>query len=229
MSVEKPNIQINQGFAPLVYLSQFSLGLLSQVGVDLGHQLVGVGAVDHAGLSDGLAAGSGAAQAVHTDLEEVLGGLDIVIQDITDQSVFGNRSHVYIPPKEVFSLIKILYIECRSISTINFKEKRAKRTPCFHGVLHYAQCVRNLGLLAHLSEALGAVDGTISLGLEGNLGFLTASSAGGGEELTGATGSLLTSVTAALAALGLVLEAALSVELLLAGGENEFVAALFAH
>ena len=94
---------------------------------------------------------------------------------------------------------------------------------------YYAQCVRSLGLLAHLGEALRAVDRTIGLGLEGNLGFLAACSAGGGEELTGATGSLLTSVTAALAALGLVLEATLSVALLLASGENEFVAALFAH
>ena len=66
-------------------------------------------------------------------------------------------------------------------------------------------------------------------GLEGNLGFLAASSAGGGEELTGAASGVLAGVTACLAALGLVLEAALCVECLLTGGENEFVAALFAH
>ena len=86
-----------------------------------------------------------------------------------------------------------------------------------------------LALVAHLSEALAAEHGTIGLGLEGNLGLATATSAGSGEELTGATGSVLASITAGLAALGLVLEATLSVEFLLAGGENEFVAALFAN
>ena len=89
--------------------------------------------------------------------------------------------------------------------------------------------LQQLALLAHLSEAVAAVDGTIGLGLEGNLSLTTAGSAGGSEELTGATGGVLAGVTAGLAALGLVLEAALSVELLLAGGENEFVAALFAN
>ena len=88
--------------------------------------------------------------------------------------------------------------------------------------------VKLLGL-AHLSEALAAVNGAIGLGLEGNLGIAAASSTGSGEVLTRTAGSSLAGVTAALAALGLVLEAALSVELLLAGGENEFVAALFAH
>ena len=86
-----------------------------------------------------------------------------------------------------------------------------------------------LTLVAHLSEALAAEHGTVGLGLEGNLRLATATSAGSGEELTGATGSVLASVTAGLAALGLVLEAALCVELLLTGGENELVAALFAN
>ena len=91
---------------------------------------------------------------------------------------------------------------------------------------------RSIQLLAvstHLSEALAAENGTVGLGLEGNLGFAAAASAGSGEELTGATGSVLASIAAGLAALGLVLEATLSVECLLTGGENEFVAALFAH
>ena len=91
---------------------------------------------------------------------------------------------------------------------------------------------RSIQLLAvstHLSEALAAENGTVGLGLEGNLGFVAAASAGSGEELTGATGSVLASIAAGLAALGLVLEAALCVEFLLTGGENEFVAALFAH
>ena len=86
-----------------------------------------------------------------------------------------------------------------------------------------------LAVSAHLSEALAAENGTVGLGLEGNLCFAAATSAGSGEELTGATGSVLASVTASLAALGLVLEAALCVELLLTGGEHELVATLFAH
>ena len=86
-----------------------------------------------------------------------------------------------------------------------------------------------LAFAAHLSEALAAEYRTVGLGLEGNLCLAAAASAGSGKELTGATSGVLASVTASLAALGLVLEAALSVEFLLTGGENEFVAALFAN
>jgi hypothetical protein len=86
-----------------------------------------------------------------------------------------------------------------------------------------------LALAAHLSEALAAVHRTVGLGLEGNLGLAAAAGTGSSEELTGTTGAVLASVTAGLAALGLVLEAALSVELLLTGGEHELVAALFAN
>ena len=86
-----------------------------------------------------------------------------------------------------------------------------------------------LSALAHLGEALAAVDRTVRLGLEGNLGLAAAGSANSGEILTGAAGGVLASITAGLAALGLVLEAALSVELLLTGGEHELVAALFAN
>ena len=86
-----------------------------------------------------------------------------------------------------------------------------------------------LVLATHLSEALAAVHGTVGLGLEGNLGFAAAAGAGSGEELTGATGAVLASVTAGLAALRLVLEATLCVEFLFTGGENEFLAALFAN
>ena len=86
-----------------------------------------------------------------------------------------------------------------------------------------------LAFSTHLSEALAAENGTVGLGLEGNLCLATATGTSSGEELTGATGAVLASVTACLAALGLVLEAALSVEFLLTGSENEFVAALFAN
>ena len=85
-----------------------------------------------------------------------------------------------------------------------------------------------LAVGAHLSEALAAEHGTVGLGLEGNLSLAAATSAGSGEELTGATSVVLASITASLAALGLVLEAALCVELLLTGGEHELAATLFA-
>ena len=92
-------------------------------------------------------------------------------------------------------------------------------------------CVQfqQLAVSTHLSEALAAENGTVGLGLEGNFCLATATSAGSGEELTGATGSVLASVTAGLAALGLVLEATLCVELLLTSGEHELAAALFAN
>ena len=86
-----------------------------------------------------------------------------------------------------------------------------------------------LALVAHLSEALAAEHRTVGLGLEGHLSLAAATGTGSSEELTGTTGVVLASVTAGLAALGLVLEAALCVEFLLTGGENEFVAALFAN
>ena len=86
-----------------------------------------------------------------------------------------------------------------------------------------------LALLLHLSEALAAVDRTIALGFERNLSLAAAGSAGSSEVLAGTAGSILASVTASLAALGLILEAALSVEFLLTSGENELVTALFAH
>ena len=89
--------------------------------------------------------------------------------------------------------------------------------------------VRKLAVGTHLSEALAAEYGTIGLGLEGHLCLTAATSAGSSEELTGATGVVLASVTAGLAALGLVLEATLCVEFLFTGGENEFLAALFAN
>ena len=88
---------------------------------------------------------------------------------------------------------------------------------------------KSLLLSAHLGEALAAVDRTVGLGLERNLGLAAASCADCGEVLTGATRGDLARVAAGLAALGLVLEAALSVELLLTGGENELIAALFAN
>ena len=88
---------------------------------------------------------------------------------------------------------------------------------------------QQLAVGTHLSEALAAENGTVGLGLEGNLCFAAAASAGSSEELTGGAGSVLAGITALLASLGLVLEAALSVESLLTGGEHELIAAIFAH
>jgi hypothetical protein len=84
-------------------------------------------------------------------------------------------------------------------------------------------------LSSHLRKALAAVHRTVGLGLEGNASLAAAGSAGSSEVLTGTTGSILASVAASLAALGLVLEAALGIEFLLAGSENELFAALFAN
>ena len=83
-------------------------------------------------------------------------------------------------------------------------------------------------VLFHLCKALAAVNGTVGLGLERNTSFAAAGSAGGSEELSGSAGRVLAGVTAGFAALGLILEASLSVELLLAGGEHELVAAFLA-
>ena len=86
-----------------------------------------------------------------------------------------------------------------------------------------------LAVLAHLGEAVAAVNGAVALGLEGHLGLAAAGSAGSSEQLAGGAGSVLAGSTASLALLGLVLEAAGSVELLLTGGENELLAALVAN
>ena len=88
---------------------------------------------------------------------------------------------------------------------------------------------QQLAVSTHLSEALAAENGTVGLGLEGHLSLAATTGAGSGEELTGATSVVLASVTASLAALGLVLEAALCVEFLLTSGEGEFLATLFAN
>ena len=88
---------------------------------------------------------------------------------------------------------------------------------------------RQSGLLSHLSKALAAINRTVRLGLKGNPGLAAAGSAGSSEELTGTTGRILAGIAACLAALGLILEAALCVELLLTGGKNKFLAAFFAY
>ena len=79
-------------------------------------------------------------------------------------------------------------------------------------------------------EALAAVDGTVVVRLERNLALLAAVGAGSVEHLAGRslTALSLAGVAAITASLGLVGEALLGVELLLAGGENEFASAILA-
>ena len=83
-------------------------------------------------------------------------------------------------------------------------------------------------LLFHLREALAAIDRAIRLGLERHSGLAAAGCAGSSEELTRTASGVLASVAAGLAALGLILEAALCIEFLLTGGENELCSTLFA-
>ena len=64
--------------------------LLCQMRVDLFDQLVSVGAVNLAGILDGLAAGSGAAKAMHTDLEEKGSGIGSSVQNVADDGILGN-------------------------------------------------------------------------------------------------------------------------------------------
>jgi len=83
------------------------------------------------------------------------------------------------------------------------------------------------------AEAIAAVNRTFVPGLEGNLASLAAFGADSIKQLTSTAGSgtasLLAGHTAGTAALRLVLEAALCVEFLLTGGENELLAAVFAN
>ena len=85
--------------------------------------------------------------------------------------------------------------------------------------------------LSSLGEAVAAVNRTVFSGLEGNLAGCTALSANSLEHLAGSSSLIaascsLASVTAALAALGLVGEAFFCVKCLFIGGENEFYTAV---
>ena len=64
--------------------------------------------------------------------------------------------------------------------------------------------------------------------IEGNLALLTAISANSVKHLSATTSSVLSDVAACLASLGLVLEALLCIELLLACGEDEVISAFLA-
>ena len=88
---------------------------------------------------------------------------------------------------------------------------------------------RPLLSVLQLRVAFAAVNRSVGSRLEGDFGLFAASGADGGEKLTLrlAAGGL-SGVAAFLASLRLVLEASLGVELLLAGGKDEFLAAFLA-
>ena len=84
--------------------------------------------------------------------------------------------------------------------------------------------------MASVCKAVAAIDGAVAAGLEGNLTGLAAFGTHSVVHHALRTGRLtLTGGTASLAALGLILEAALSVKLLLTCGENKFLAAVLAN
>ena len=105
----------------------------------------------------------------------------------------------------------------------------AKKAPGW-GPLHRLGETPNLLLLfLHAGKSLAAIDRAVLTGTEGDLRLFAAAGADSGEHLAVGTLAGLAGIPAGLAALGLVGEAALRVELLLAGGEDELLAALFAH
>ena len=85
---------------------------------------------------------------------------------------------------------------------------------------------QRLLLLLQCCKALAAVYRSVAGGLEGNLSFLAASCANSGEELSLRLSGVLSCIAASFASLGLVLEALLCIEFLLACGENKFSAAI---
>ena len=80
-------------------------------------------------------------------------------------------------------------------------EQNAEKRPSGDGRFRKSQS-NDLALLLHLGEAVAAIDGTIGLGLEGNLRLAAAGSADSGEVLAGTTGGVLASVAAGLAGWG---------------------------
>lgn len=84
-------------------------------------------------------------------------------------------------------------------------------------------------ILLHLCEALAAIYRSVLSGFEGDLSLIAAGSAGSCIHLSAFSGSVLSRITASLAALGLIYKAFLCIELLLACSENEFVSAVLTY
>jgi len=83
-------------------------------------------------------------------------------------------------------------------------------------------------LLLQSCVAVAAVYGSVAGGLERNSRLFAAAGAGGGEEFSLGLAGVLLCIAACLASLRLVLEASLSIELLLTGGEHEILTAILA-
>ena len=61
--------------------------------IELSYELICVCSVNLAGICDGFASGAGAAEAMHTDLEEELCTACVDIEKIADDSILGNLNH----------------------------------------------------------------------------------------------------------------------------------------
>ena len=84
-------------------------------------------------------------------------------------------------------------------------------------------------LFPHLGKTLTAVHRAVRLGLKRNLCLPAAASAHSGKILPRATSRSLTGIPAGLAALRLILEAPLSVKLLLSSSEYKLLTTFFAY
>ena len=84
--------------------------------VDLLYECISIGAVNEASILDRLASGVRAAEAVHTDLEEELCGLHIVVENITDKCSF-RYCHCIVTSLFIFNRIIISHFR-QKINTI---------------------------------------------------------------------------------------------------------------
>ena len=81
----------------------------------------------------------------------------------------------------------------------------------------------------HFSIAVAAINRSVVAGLEGNLSFLAATCASGGEKFSCGLAGVLLSGTAGFASQGFVLKTFFCVEFLFTCGEYEFVTAILAY
>lgn len=98
-----------------------------------------------------------------------------------------------------------------------------------HRTCNVAVCVfsrKSLIVLLHLCKALAAKNRSVVAGLERNSSLATALCASSHKVLSLGSTGVLSCCTAFLASLRLVLESLFSIELLLAGSENKFLAAI---
>src|SRR5699024_1626180 len=153
------------------------LGLFRQVSVQLLDQSVAVHAVDGAGLLDALPAGGGAAQAVHPDLHKVVGGGAVQVQDVADDGLAGdleglavvvladgieNIKHGVYPLHCIVLRTAFIIPQNPALLQVSRSQKEPPPPKAAGALLGY-----NLVLLDP-SEAVGAVDGAVLTGLEGN-------------------------------------------------------------